>query len=121
MGYFTNPLPASWHIRPSESLHVSRLTATVFTTPTIAIGPILPFPFQPFTSRWLIFLSFFFLLVPKSLLCSSRCFDLVLVHVHAIMFNLRSSALLFTRSFHASAFLAYSMLLEYYSFSLILC
>ena len=120
MGYFTYPLPASWHIRPSESLHVSRLTATVFTTPTIAIGPILPFPFQPFTSRWLIFLSFFFLLVPKSLLCSSRCFDLVLVHVQSCSIY-AVSAPLFTHSFHASAFLAYSMLLEYYSFRLILC
>ena len=116
MGYFTYPPPASWHIRPSESLHVSRLAAT---PPTIAI-PILPSPFQPLTSRWLIFLSFFFPLVPKTLLCSSRCFDIVLVHVQSCSIYAASAPLL-THSFHASAFLAYSMLLEYYSFRLILC
>ena len=81
----------------TESLHLSRLAATVFAKkkspdrrllpPTIAIL-LLPFPFQLCASRWfLVFLFFFFFLVPKSLLCCSHCFGPVLVYC-PIIFHL---------------------------------
>ena len=58
----------------TESLHFSLLVATVFTLlPSTIPILLMPFPFQPFASRWfLVFLLFFFLGVAKSLLCCSR-------------------------------------------------
>ena len=68
----------------------------VFTLPATIAIPLLPFPFQPFASRWfLVLLFFFFLLVPKSLLCCSRCFGPVLVYVQSS--SIYAASLLFSQ------------------------
>ena len=71
--------PPLWllaHKAFAESFHFSRLAAMVLAS----LRPMIPilhyfFLFQPCASSWtLVFLFFCFLLVPKSLLCCSRCF-----------------------------------------------
>ena len=56
------------------------------------------FFFQPCASRWSLgFLFFCFLLVPKSLLCCSRCFGPVLVYVRSCLICSFTLFHLFTR------------------------
>ena len=70
--HLTYPIGSSWHIRPpqSASTYLGSLQRSALPL-TIAVL-FLPFPFQPFASRWVffVFLFFFFLLLPQS----SGCF-----------------------------------------------
>ena len=70
--HLTYPIGSSWHIRPpqSASTYLGSLQRSALPL-TIAVL-LLPFPFQPFASRWVffVFLFFFFLLLPQS----SGCF-----------------------------------------------
>ena len=94
--------PPLWllaHKAFAESFHFSRLAAMVLAS----LRPMIPillsfFIFQPCASSWsLVFLFFCFLLVPKSLLCCSRCFGPVLVYVRScLIFHHRSFQWLFS-------------------------
>ena len=98
----TYPLCDYWHIRPSQSL--STFLGWLLW---ISLRPVIPillsfflsfYLFQPCASSWsLVFLFFCFLLVPKSLLCCSRCFGPVLVHVRSCLISSFTLFHLFTR------------------------
>ena len=83
----------------TESLHFSRLAAMDLTSSRNSYPAFfLSFFFQPCASRWsLDFLFFCFLLVPKSLLCFSRCFGPVLVYVRSCLIRSFTLFHLFTR------------------------
>ena len=69
--HLTYPIGSSWHIRPpqSASTYLGSLQRSALPL-TIAVL-LLPFPFQPFASRWVFFVFlFFFVLLPRS----SGCF-----------------------------------------------
>ena len=72
----------------TESFHFSRLAAMDLTSSRYSYPVFFLsfFLFQPCASSWsLVFLFFCFLLVPKSLLCCSRCFGPVLVYVRSCL------------------------------------
>ena len=75
--HLTYPIGSSWHIRPpqSASTYLGSLQRSALPL-TIAVL-LLPFPFQPFASRWVffVFLFFFFLLLPQS----SGCYSVPLI------------------------------------------
>ena len=101
--------PPLWllaHKAFAESFHFSRLAAMVLAS----LRPMIPilhsfFLFQPFASSWsLVFLFFCFLLVPKSLLCCSRCFGPVFVYVRSCLICSFTLFHLFTQRFHIHSF-----------------
>ena len=95
LSHLTDTLRASLHIRSSQSPSTYLSQPQRSTLPATIAIPLLPFPFQPFASRWfLVLLFFFFLLVPKSLLCCSRCFGPVLVYVQSS--SIYTASLLFS-------------------------
>ena len=75
-----------------------------------SLRPMIPillsfFLFQRCASSWsLVFLFFCFLLVPKSLLCCSRCFGPVLVYVRSCLICSFTLFHLFTQRFHIRSF-----------------
>ena len=101
--------PPLWllaHKAFAESFHFSRLAAMVLAS----LRPMIPillsfFLFQPCAPSWsLVFLFFCFLLVPKSLLCCSRCFGPVLVYVRSCLICSFTLPHLFTKRFHLRSF-----------------
>ena len=89
-----------WHIRPSQSFHVSRLPAMVLTSAHDSY----PAFFLCASSWSLVFLFFCFLLVPKSLLCCSRGFGPVLVYVRSCLICSFTLFHLFTQRFYLRSF-----------------